>query len=201
MSEDTVLTYLDDYKIITYPKLINLCMLFHKINPMLIDQLIKTFLNSKFKDVYTQQFEKIFDHTLAIFETLGGKICGFEGNPEPVDCIGIAPKPKGGFDPYWIDEIVSYLLDTAANLNGILSFCPDLIPIALNKGLPFRLAYFYNRVYHELYTVMNRDNKVPYEWTRLKYRIDDNLTLGRWHFTEVYHIFVLDCLNQVIRTR
>lgn len=67
---------------------------------------------------------------------IGGHICGFEKGAKVVP-IGIRPKPDY-FDPYWIEEVVTYLLDTFASLHSSLPLLKPLIEHALDAGLPHR---------------------------------------------------------------
>lgn len=67
---------------------------------------------------------------------VGGQICGFEENASIVP-FAIRPKPSK-FDPYWVEETVTYLLDTAASLNAFLSNCKTAVGMGLNMGIPYR---------------------------------------------------------------
>lgn len=67
---------------------------------------------------------------------VGGQICGFEDNSIMIP-IGIRPRPST-FDPYWLEEIVTYLLDTATTLNSLLSNCTPSVESAFSLGLPYR---------------------------------------------------------------
>lgn len=68
---------------------------------------------------------------------VGGQVCGFEDNATIVP-FNITSKPVK-FDPFWIEEVVSYIFDTAASLNAFLSCCNPATQMALSMGIPFRL--------------------------------------------------------------
>lgn len=67
---------------------------------------------------------------------VGGQVCGFEENAVVIP-VGIRPKPIV-FDPFWVEEVTHYLLDTAATLHALLSNCPPTIQTAISLGLPYR---------------------------------------------------------------
>lgn len=140
MSEDCVVRYLEQNQIITYPKIVNLCLIYSNSNRRLIDRIVKVYFCEKRKTVYTKEVNKIINHTLAVFDIIGGQICGFENNVKVIPNY-IRKKPTN-FDPYWIEEATSYLVDTAINMNAFLSVCKPAVQIALNLGIPFRFVIF-----------------------------------------------------------
>lgn len=66
MSEDTVERYLLDYEIITYPKIISLCLIYNETSRRFVDQLIKVFFNVKYKSLYDKELKKLMEHTLSV---------------------------------------------------------------------------------------------------------------------------------------
>lgn len=75
---------------------------------------------------------------------IGGHLCGFEEGAKIVP-VGVRPKPDY-FDPYWIEEVVAYLLDTFASLHLFLPHFKPVIEQALDAGLPHRYIIFFSIV-------------------------------------------------------
>ncbi|KAI4456742.1 hypothetical protein MML48_8g00002497 [Holotrichia oblita] len=198
MSEETLLKLLDTNKIINYIDIMNLLMLYNKTNPKLINQIDHLFFSDKQKTKYTKELVKILNHFLLIFDMVGGQICGFEQNSVVIP-IGIRSKPSV-FDPYWLEEVVTYLLDTAATLNSLLSYCPPAIESAFSLGLAYRLTYFYNRIYPALYEMMHDRSNLPPNWPSIKARILDHIAMSRNEFVNAFHAIVTHFIDEIIQT-
>lgn len=197
MTEEVVLSYLNDYQIITFPKILTMCTLYQQTNKGLLQKIIELYFSKKFRVKYTKEINKVIDHALLVLEMVGGYVCGFEENSKIIP-IGIRTKPQG-FDPYWIDEVVTYILDMASILSAFLSNYKPALELASKTGLPFRLSYFYNRVYQELYIILKKKYKLPYDWEKLEERIFDRLALGRSEFISVFHLFITECIDKIVQ--
>ncbi|KRT81935.1 hypothetical protein AMK59_5834 [Oryctes borbonicus] len=195
MSEDTMLKLLETHKIITYTDLVNIIMLYSKTNLGLITKIHDLFFSNRQSSKYTKELVKIFNHFLLVFEMIGGQICGFQTNSVIIP-IGIRSRPSI-FDPYWLEEVATFLLDTAATLNALMSFCSPSVESAYSLGLPYRLTYLYNSIYPALYEMMQDRVDVPPD---LKRRILDHIAMGRSEFVNSFHAFVTHFIDDIIQS-
>ncbi|GJQ72174.1 hypothetical protein Trydic_g3266 [Trypoxylus dichotomus] len=195
MSKDTVLKLLEVNKIITYADIINIFMLYNKTNPDLITKVHELFFSDNQSSKYTKELVKIFNHFLLIFDMVGGQICGFKPDSIVIP-IGIRSRPPM-FDPYWLEEVVTFVLDTAAALNAILSSCLPSIESAFSLGLPYRLTYFYNSIFPALYEMMQDRADIPPD---LKHRILDHTAMTRNEFVNAFHAFATRFIDDIIQS-
>lgn len=77
-----------------------------------------------------------FIFTFKVLEMIGGYICGFEEGANIIP-IELDPKPDH-FDPYWIEKVVTHLLDIFSSLHTFLPLQPKALEKALELGLPHR---------------------------------------------------------------
>lgn len=64
----------------------------------------------------------------------------------------------------------------------------------------FRLAYFHNRVFEELYKLTKTPTKLPFDWSGLRNRIFDYIAVGRSEFVNTFHIFIAYLIDNIIQT-
>ncbi|XP_022916248.2 activating signal cointegrator 1 complex subunit 2 [Onthophagus taurus] len=199
MKEKTAVKLILEHKLITYPLIINFCLLYNKTCRVLVNMINEIFFDINQKVIYEKELAKIFEHALLIIEMIGGYICGFEENSVKIP-IGIRPKPAK-FDPQWVEEVTIYLLDTSASLNAFLSSCNNALNVALEMGIPYRLTYFYNNVYSVLYGMLeDRSESLFADYPGLKDRILEYIGIGRSEFVNVFHVFITYLIDNIIQS-
>lgn len=129
---------------------------------------------------------------------IGGHVCGFESDAVIVP-IAVEPKPLV-FNIHWVSSVVNYLLNTISSVNMLLRFYKPATKKALDKGLPYRLTYTYEKVFHQLYEFINERNELE-ENQILSDVIYEEIALARSQFVDVYNCFVTYCFDKVLEFR
>ncbi|CAG9812776.1 unnamed protein product [Phaedon cochleariae] len=181
-------------RLINLPIVNTLVFLYKHSNMDFINKLTTLYFdNTAQLDFQIHEVEETVNHTLMVFEMIGGHVCGFAKDAVIVP-IAIPPRPLV-FNLSWVYSVVNYLLNTVSLLNTLLQFYKPSIEMCLNKELPFRMPFIYATVYRELY-VMLEDREELKQQKNLSDKVLDEINLGRSEFINVYHMFISHCIDK-----
>ncbi|RZC35908.1 activating signal cointegrator 1 complex subunit 2, partial [Asbolus verrucosus] len=194
MVDSVGLKYLLDKKLLNLPVVITLILLYHETNLKFVNDLVSLYFNeeSLFRD---KEIEEMLTQDVMTLEMIGGHVCGFEPGAVIVP-IAIEEKPPV-FNLNWVYSVVSYLLNTISTLHMLLKFYKPATAVALAKGVPYRLSYTYENVFHRLYDYLNERKELEQN-PKLSEVVFKEVALGRSEFIDVYNTFISYCLDKTL---
>jgi activating signal cointegrator complex subunit 2 len=194
MDDSVGLRFLLDKKLLNLPIVITLIVLYHETNLGFVNDLVSLYFDggSVFRD---KEIEEMMDQVVLTLEMIGGHVCGFEAGAVIVP-IAIEEKPPI-FSLDWIYSTVDYLLNIMSALHMLLRFHKPAIAVALDKGIPYRLSYTYEKVFHQIYDYLI-DRQELKDAPKLGEITYETIALGRSEFIDVYNMFVSYCLDKTL---
>ncbi|EFA08000.1 activating signal cointegrator 1 complex subunit 2 [Tribolium castaneum] len=194
MPDSVGLKFLLEKKLLNLPIVITLFLLYHETNQVFVNDLVSLYFNetSVFRD---KEIEEMLDQVILTLEMIGGHVCGFEPDAVIIP-IAVEEKPPV-FNLAWVFSVVDYLLNTISSLHMLLKFHKPAINVALSKGIPYRLSFTYEKVFHQLYDFLDGRKELDQN-PKLSEIVFEEIALGRSEFIDVYYAFTSHCLDKTL---
>ncbi|XP_017780412.1 PREDICTED: activating signal cointegrator 1 complex subunit 2 [Nicrophorus vespilloides] len=190
MSESTVHKLLKEQQLLSFFTVLQIIWVYKYSNDNLVKDVIKFYFADNNKKTYETKLDDFVNYTRSVLETIGGVICGFDGKDILIQ-LSIGPKPSV-FDPTWYEEMINYIMHTVGYFKSLMTVCDPAIVHSLKAGIPYRLTYFYNRVFPTIYRLVEKSGSA-------KEKLTDRINLASSEILSCFHVYVTHLTDEILQ--